>query len=171
LEKTDEAEGILKSIKDSNNNFASFMLIVLALEQKEWDSVIKCSEEIIKNSDKDIYYYSALYYKAAAEKQSGKGTGSFATTQKLLQEACSENAGLLDLYAFRALCYKEIGELDKALDMVNYILNLEPQAGEAYMIRAMIYKAKGDDVRAASDEKTAKEKSPLLSSVKLDSGE
>lgn len=62
-----------------------------------------------------------------------------------------DNPSRLDAYLFRAICYKDIKNYKRALEMLNYILALQPQLGSCHLIKAEIYKEMGDKENAQKE--------------------
>ena len=81
-----------------------------------------------------------------------------------MQQACSINSGVLDLYIYRAICYNEIGNVEKALEMIDYIETVDENNAETHYLKYLIYKESDPD-RSLNELKIAKTNNPEV--VKL----
>ena len=98
-------------------------------------------------------------------KPEAEAKAAFEEALKIFRRGCSENPGFMDLYVYRALCSKALKDYDNALEMVNYIINLDENFGDAYLIRSEIYKDLNEPEKAAEDRKTAESKGMVLKLV------
>lgn len=174
LAKNNEAESIKcfeTVIENEGSEFnaeARFYLINIYNFKKEYDNVLRYCEEVIGAGSKSTYYYSAVFFRAEAimnSKPEAEAKAAFEEALKIFRRGCSENPGFMDLYVYRALCSKALKDYDNALEMVNYIINLDENFGDAYLIRSEIYKDLNEPEKAAEDRKTAESKGMVLKLV------
>ena len=59
------------------------------------------------------------------------------------RSACLKAPGWVDLFIYRALCYKEIKNYERAFEMVDYIMAISENQAEALLIKSEIYKEIG----------------------------
>lgn len=112
------------------------------------------------------YYFTALYFNALATKKFGKdATNLFNVAIKEFRMACSKTPGMVDLYIYRALCYREVKDYDRAYEMVDYILAISEDAPEALLIRAEINKDLGKLAEYEADRNEALKRNPKLVNV------
>ena len=157
-----ELERVLADEFDSE---LCFFLLNIYYQQNEFTKTLECCEKLAQADGQDTYYYSGLYYKALCLKELEKlpeAAEAFKTAVDEMRSECIANPGALDLFIMRALCYKELKQYDRALEMVQYVLDLAPDAGEAYLIRSEIYRETGEEEKAEADKRTAASKSKLL---------
>lgn len=142
--KIDEAKTLLvKCEENCNNSELERTLLAIYLDTKEYDFVIKTAQKIIDLQEYDSAFFAALYYKAYSLKMLGKSSEAnkaFSEASKLLQQACSINSGLLDLYIYRAICYIELGDLNQAMEMVEYVESIDENIAEVHYIKHYIFK-------------------------------
>lgn len=142
--KIDEAKQLLLQCEsDINNAEVERTLLAIYLDTKEYEFVVSTAEKIMNFQEFDSTYFSALYYRAYGLKMLGKvdeANASFADAAKIMQQACSINSGLLDLYIYRAICYIELNDFDKAIDMVDYVETVDENIAEVHYIKHYIYK-------------------------------
>lgn len=165
-ERIDEAQDLLEHYNGKTMPELEKVLITIYLEKKNYNGILNSAKKIVALDEYDSNYFSALYFKAYALKMIGSADAStaFAETQKIMQQACSVNSGVLDLYIYRAICYKELNDFDKANEMLDYVSAVDENIAETYYIRYLIYKEQNDN---RADEELAKAKSlnPAVASI------
>ena len=58
---------------------------------------------------------------------------------------------------FRAMCYKDIGNYDKALETIDYVILIQPENGQLHQIKGNILKEmSGRSVEAEEEYREAK---------------
>lgn len=123
-------------------------LISIYLFEKNYEGVIKTAEKILGLEEYDSYYFAALYYKAIATKHTQPVeifNKTMNDTLKILQQACAVDGSILELYLYRAICYREVKNYDKASEMLDYISLLRDDIAEVHYIRSLIYKDLNDE--------------------------
>lgn len=61
---------------------------------------------------------------------------------------------------YRGMCYKALKEYEKALEMADYIENLQPDRADANILRAEIFDATGEKEKKEEQLKIAQKKDP-----------
>lgn len=168
LERVEEAKILLEGYNgDAVMPEMQKVLITIYIEEKNYNGILECANKIIALEEFDANYFSALYFKAYATKLSGdiaKAESAYREAAKIMQQACSINSGVLDLYIYRAICYRELKEYDKAKEMLDYVATVDENIAEVYYIRYLIYSDLNDD-RASSELEKAKSMNPEVSSI------
>ena len=125
---------------------ARFMLMNLYLAEPDFNKAFEQAVEIVKHDSKDLYYYAALYYRPFCKKQLGEKEEA----QKFYKEANAfyrlatlKNPAAIDIYLYRAMCFRDMEEYDKALEMLDFIGGLSNEIAEVHTIRADIYRILG----------------------------
>lgn len=143
------------------------LLIAIYMEQKNYVGVLGCAEKILSLKKFDADYFAALYFKAYALKMSGeesKAAVAYREAVKMMQQACSINSGVLDLYIYRAICYRELKEFDKANEMLDYVETVVDNIAETHYIRYLIYTDLKDE-RAKDELNRAKLLNPQIANI------
>jgi len=172
-ESFDEAKILLKEIlSEEYDDEMCYCLMHLHIGYEEYNEVLECCAKIIEhnseNENQNEYYYSAVYYQAACYKKMGNtvvAQEKYAEAQKLFRFACSAHHDNLILYLYRALCYRELKNYDKAFEMIEYIINIsDGNLSEAFYVRSLLNTdineeelAKSDMDKALSMNKTLRE--------------
>ena len=168
LNSIDEAQILLENYGDEPV-YAEMkkILITIYIEKQNYDGVLKCAEKLIDLREHDSNFFSALYFKAYALKMLNKdieATNAYSEAAKVMQQACSVNSGLLDLYIYRAICYRELGQFEKANEMLDYVSTVDENIAEVYYIRYLIYSDQ-KDMRAEAELNKAKELNPEVARI------
>ena len=165
VEASELAEKTLAVTFDEELNFF-LSNIYFSLEQ--YQKAIVATARTIQEKSKTAYYYTALYFHALAHKKLGEdATELFKEAIQELRLACSNNPGMVDLYIYRALCYREIKDYERAYEMIDYILAITEDAAEALLIRAEINKDLGKMEEYKADRSEALRRNPRLANVAM----
>lgn len=165
VEASELAEKTLSVTFDEELNFF-LSNIYFSLEQ--YQKAIVATARTIQEKSKTAYYYTALYFHALAHKKLGEdATELFKEAIQELRLACSNNPGMVDLYIYRALCYREIKDYERAYEMIDYILAITEDAAEALLIRAEINKDLGKMEEYKADRSEALRRNPRLANVAM----
>lgn len=77
--------------------------------------------------------------------------------QKYYKEAASElrritivHPGLFEVYAYRVMTHKGLGDFDEAIDLVDHLISLDENDVAAYALKRDVLLAKGDEAGAAA---------------------
>jgi len=153
--RTDDAQDILLAeYPQSKDGEIAFLLNSIFIAKKEYEQVLVYSQEVLEHSEIDNYYYAALYYHAVALGKLGRkqeADAEYENALKFFRAACSRNPGQLQLYFYRAMCHEELGQYEKALDMVDYLLNVDEGLLEARLIRMKCYEKMGKMTEAEQE--------------------
>ncbi len=123
-----------------------YLLLSVYMNAKRYDEVMKVSKELIKVSENETYLNIAMFYNAEALNKAGRtdeAKAAFEETIKRCRMTVLKNPAQLDAYMIRALSLNRIGDNDKALEMVDYILALSPESVEVHSAKAVILKDMG----------------------------
>lgn len=166
LEKTEEALDILlEEYPKSHDGEIAFLLNSIYIATKKYEEVLRYSQQIIDNGEIGNYYYAALYYHAVALSKLGRkqeADAEFENAQKFFRAACARQPGQLQLYFYRAMCYSELGRNDKAIEMTDYLLNVDENLHEARLIRMKAYQEMGREADAARERSILEAKKPEI---------
>jgi len=167
-ERIDDSANLFEDIKNSEEIFddeTRFYLINIYINTNKIEKALTCAQEIMTNAEENSFYFAAIYYNSLCLSKLGKIAEAKVAYEKALKTfrfASSANPGMLDLIIYRALCYKELKDYDKAFEMTNYLIAIDEDMGEAYLIRAEIYQELNEIDKAEADKATAASKSKVL---------
>lgn len=175
LAKGNESESItcFESVLNNEGNLfddeTRFYLINIYRFKQDYKKVLKYCQQIIDVKNENTYYYSAVYFKAEAIYNSERAETAKAALEealKIFRMGCSSTPGFLDLYIYRALCYKALKDYSNAMEMINYVLTLDENLGDAYLIRSEIYKNLNEPEKAEADREIAQSRGIVLGVIK-----
>lgn len=132
---------------------ARFMLMNLHLATPDYTTALEQAKAIIANDAKDMYYYAALYYRPFCMKQLGNSEEAhkfYKEANSIYRLASLGKPEAVDVYLYRAMCLKDMEEYDKAIEIIDFIIDLNLEIAEAYMLKGDIYRIQGR--KALSDE-------------------
>lgn len=125
---------------------ARFMLMNLLLANKDFESTLSTAEGIIDNDAEDSYYFAALYFKPFCMKNLGKvneANDVYREAIAIFRLATLKDPSAYDAYLYRAMCHKDLEEYDKALELLDFIKNLNDEIAEIYTMKAEVYTSMG----------------------------
>lgn len=130
---------------------ALFLLLNECSVTSRYEDVLKFAGQMLAIPDVlPRYQAAAVYWNAAALKELGReeeAQAAFKEAVRTLRQITIGNAGLIEVYAYRAMCHKELGEFDEALSLIDHLLVLSPDDAVGYAFKADIYKAMEDAER------------------------
>ncbi len=160
------AEKAEKALSETFDEELNFLLTNIYFSLEKFEEAIVATKKTIDAKNFGVYYFTALYFNALATKKAGKdATMLFNSGIREFRMACSKNPGMVDLYIYRALCYREIKDYERAYEMVDYILAISDDAPEALLIRSEINKDLGKMAEYESDRNEALKRNPKLVNV------
>lgn len=137
---------------------ALYLLMNCYMNNEDYADVLECADELLKAEEEDYYSLAARYYKPLALKLLDRQDES----QKLFREAVEyfravslKNPGNVDSYAFRIMALREIGDLEKAYELADYLVTVRDDTPEAYTLRATILQDMGREEEAKADREKA----------------
>ena len=140
IDRCDEC--IKLETKDELFAEARFMRINLALTIPDFETALKHSEVIINYGIHNSYYYAALYYRPFCQKKLGRieeANANYKEAISLYRLSTLDDPTAIDAYLYRSMCLKELEKYDEALEMLEFIENLNNKVAEIYTLRADIY--------------------------------
>lgn len=125
----------------THDSEAAYLLTSIYMAEKEYDKAIEASEIVVEARERNDYYYALLYYRSMAMKKAGREGAAEAISEanRVFRIACVANPGCVQFYLYRAMCHKELGELESALEMLDYITRIAPELAEGFYLRSVIY--------------------------------
>lgn len=168
LGRTAEAKELLEQCSSENDATELLhALLMVYIDSKDYEAIVKTANRIITKKEYDSNYFTSLYYRAYALKMMGKkeeAEKAYSETAKIMQQACSINSGVLDLYIYRAICYAELKEKEKANEMIEYVETVDERIAETHYIRYMLLKEEEPE-KAENELAIAKSLNPDISAL------
>lgn len=142
-----------------------YMLMVTCNILEDYATALEMAEVLEKQDSKTVFSISGLYYKGEFLKKLGKekeALAHFRQVTKKLRVFSTTNRSFYEVYLYRVLAHKNIGEYENAIELAEYITNLQPERPDGYVVLADIYKAMGNEAKSEEIFKVAQEKDPGL---------
>lgn len=136
-----------------------YFLINSYLILKDYDNMLKIARQFDRDNTQNPYNLCGMFFEGIALKYTGDKiyTKFFQDAVKYYQGISMRDPSRIDAYLFRAMCYKELGNIDKALETVDYVLLLQPENGQIHYIKGNLLKeVLGRETEAAQEYKEAK---------------
>lgn len=139
-----------------------YLLINIYQIQEKYDDLVRIADLLCKTDlteAESAYLLSGPYYAALGRKLRGDQDYAdyYAAAIRTYRTVAMRSPERVDAYLFRAICYKDTAKYDRALEMVDYILALQPNNGALHVIKSDIYCAMGDSRQAQQEQVLAKE--------------
>lgn len=147
---------------------AQFFSIVTAMGIEQFERGLVVCEQLMKAPEKDDVYYNALYFRGLLleklnNNNEAKKAYQFAVAE--LRMATAKQPGALDYYLLRIMAHKNLKEYQRALELANYLLSVNPSMPEALYVRAELYSDMHMDAEAAKDREALRENPGMYSGI------
>lgn len=152
-------------LEDDCDEVARFMLMMNYMVKENYDKALEMANVLDEQMTDSHYALSGIFYKGDILKKLGKNDEAvmqFRKASKYFRKLSLERKTSYECYLYRALCHKELGEYEKALEMADFIEGIQPERADAYIVKADVYKAMGNEVKSNEQFEIAKEKNPRL---------
>lgn len=166
MNKIDESKDLVLDLYERTHDESYLILIyTILLGDEDYDKLISIADDYIKNTDNDLNYYASLYYKSLGYLRKGDketATALFKENIKEYRMAVASNPTRTDLQIYRVISHKEIGEYDKALELLNFVLKIKKNVAELYALKSEILRLKGDFLESEIARKKANEMNSIV---------
>ena len=144
---------------------ARFMLMMTANVLGDLELALEQADILDALDSASTFSISGLYYKGESLEKIGKiedAVAQYKKAAKKLRVLSVNNRTNYEVYIFRAMAHRHLKEYEKAIEMAEFITNLQPNRPDGYVILADIYKDMGDEEKSNEQLSIAKEKNPDL---------
>ena len=156
---------IIEKETDVCDEQARFMLMMTCNLLEEYELAYEQSECLERQESNSTFAISGVYYKGEFLMKLGKTSDAniqFKKAIKKLRKISMSNRTYYEVYIYRAFAHKQVKEYDKAIEMAGFIIDLQPEREDGYMILADIYKDMGEEEKSEQQFNIALEKNPDL---------
>ena len=115
------------------------------------------SRQLLDKSQEVYSRESARYYRPLALKLSGRMEEALPLYKEAVNEFRSQSLaspGNLDAYLLRVMCLRDMEQYEKALELLDYVITLQPEKAEPRLVRVTLLEALGRTEEAAEETKT-----------------
>lgn len=136
---------------------AAYLLVNISQMIKDYDEMLFAAEKLKEGADINAYSLAGWYYEALAHQLKGKAgwREMYEQAIRTYRRVAMDDPSRIDAYLYRAMCCKDIKNHQKALEMVDYIIALQPQNGMLHVVKAGIYEDMGQKAEAQKEQALA----------------
>lgn len=168
--RKNDIESALETLETANRilNMDSdilYLMVDILGKTEQYKKVIEISELLIEMNAGDFYTATAKYFYATGLENIGKKEDAMTEYKKLtaeLRKLTINTPSFYEGYIYRLLCHLKVGEYDKALELADYLENINPEQADSHAFRYFVYKEQGDMVNAEKEKVLAKTINPEL---------
>jgi tetratricopeptide (TPR) repeat protein len=149
-----------KSLSEQADDFDSEVIFLLAnchLSTEEYEKVLDYAKQLLEKSDDGYSKETARYFVPLALKMLGRKEEALPLYKDAINEFRNQSLaspGNLDAYLLRTMCLRDIEQYDKALELIDYVITLQPERAEPRLLRVAILEALGLNDEAVEETKT-----------------
>ena len=150
-----------KALADDIGEFDSEILFLLCnsyLAQENYEKALNYSRQMLEKTDDSGHRDAARYYEPLALKMLDRMDEALPLYGDAISEYRNQSLaspGNIDAYLYRVMCLRDIEQNDKALELIDYVIKLQPERHEPRLLRAAVLEALGRTEDAAQEAKTA----------------
>jgi len=148
-----------KALSEKAGEFDAEVIFLLAnchLSTEEYEKVLSYSRELLEKAGEGYNKETARYYEPLALKLLGRMDEALPKYKAAINEYRNQSLtapGNLDAYLLRTMCLRDIGEYDKALELIDYVITLQSERAEPRLLRIAILEALGRNEEASEEAK------------------
>ena len=166
----EEAESVINSISNEYyDDEIYYILIVITLNCKKYDSTLKYCEEALKKYSDSKYLCAFLCYKSICLEKMNKDEEMKVALKEAndrIVNACVNDPGNIELYIYRVLSEMQMQNYDSALEVADFAIQIsEGKVAEIYLVRGLVYNKIGENDKANLDFEKAKNMNGMLSDI------
>lgn len=122
------------------NGEIQYLLMNCYLLLKDYENLLKVSRSVDRKNTDNAYNLCGMYFECMALKlmESGDFQKTCEDAVRYYRSISLKEPSRIDVYLFRAMCYKELKEYEKAIESVDYVLLLQPDNAQLHQIKGNI---------------------------------
>ncbi len=152
--------------KDLKDQDLLYILMSEYISEKRYPEAKDAANSILAFEDVEPRYRAAaLYNQIICDKEIDAEQDikpRLEELAKVLRKITISNPGLMDVYVFRLLIYKELEQYDKAYEIADHLLAVMPNSPTGYAFKAEIAKAQGNESDCIAYKQKALEIDPTF---------
>lgn len=159
--KVDEAITVLKETNEKlgNDKDVLFVLTDVLAKRERYEELLDYSGTLMKMECINLYKASSLFFHATALSKLNRNDEAHKEFENIIvstRRMTIDDPSFYEGYIFRLLAHVELKQFDKALEMANYLENLNPEKADSHAFKYHIYKEMGDEISAEQEKKKVK---------------
>ncbi len=154
LKDVDASIEVLRKVTKENPSDAEalFLLTNECFSAERYEDTLESCDQLLALEDIEARFRaSGIFWRASSLKKLGRdeeASKAFREATVALRQINIGEPGLIEVYIYRALSHKELGEFERALKLVDHVINFAPDDAVGYAFKSDIYKAQGDEAQA-----------------------
>ena len=167
-EKLEEAAELLESTReyekeDQIHTESHYYLLNIYMILEKYEQLLEHAQILMKVDPADNFSTAGRYYQALALKKIGKDSDdAYEEAISYYRKRTFEDATSFDAYLFRCMCLKDIGEYEKALELLDYVMLLYKDSADLHVIKSQILRLQGEISKADVEIAAAKAINPNI---------
>lgn len=156
---------IIEKEQDNCDEQARFMLMMTCNLLEDYEVAYEQAKRLAGQESNSAFAISGVYYIGEFLMKLGKTSEADIQLKKAvkkLRKLSMSNRTFYEVYIYRALAHKQLKEYNEAIEMAEFITDLQPEKEDGYMILADIYKEMGESEKSEKQFEIAQEKNPNL---------
>lgn len=131
-----------------------YFLMNSYLVLKDYENLLKVSKMVDRNNTNNPYNLFGTYFECVALKamQDDSYKKAYENAQRYYRNISLNDPSRIDAYLFRSMCYKDLGNFDKALETIDYVILIQPENGQLHQIKGNILREMGGRSNEAEEE-------------------
>ena len=117
-----------------------YLLMNCYLIMKDYENLLKVARSVERKNTSNAYNLCGVYFECIALKLLGDEAFKRTCEQavRYYRSISLNDPSRIDAYLFRAMCYKDLAQYEKAIESVDYVLLLQPENGQLHQIKGNI---------------------------------
>lgn len=155
-----------KALSEKNGAFDAEVVFLLAschLSQEKYEELLKDARQLLEKADDGYNKETARYFEPLALKKLGRMDEAMPKYKDAIEEyrrQALDAPGNLDAYLLRAMCLRDIEQYEKALELIDYVVSLQPERAEPRIVRVSLLEALGKTEEAEQERQLLSEMLP-----------
>lgn len=160
--------GVLEKIIEKQEEYdeeVQYLILNSSFALEQYEKAYDTARVLAERENENVYTMSAKFYIPQIMQKTGRAAEARNEYRKLssyFRKVTVNNPHFYEVYIYRLLCHKELGEFEKALELADYIEHLNPSSSDAFAMRYTIYKDMKDDKKADEMKKIVAKINPGL---------
>ena len=144
---------------------ARFMLMMTCKLLEDYECAYEQASKLCEQDSKSEYAIAGIYYKGEFLKELGKvneAQAEFKKAAKKLRLLSMSNRTFYEVYIFRVMAHRQLKEYEKAIELAEFVIELQPDREDGHVLLAEIYKEMGELEKSEEQYRMAEEINPAL---------
>ena len=149
--------------EDTCDEQTRYMYMMMLIVESKYEKALEMAEVLDKQTGDSEFKIAGVFYKAnILEKldRVDEALTPYKKASRYFRTLSIKKNTYYEVYMYRGMCYKALKEYEKALEMADYIENLQPDRADANILRAEIFDATGEKEKKEEQLKIAQKKDP-----------